>query len=168
VRTFAFAVSLLLVTSLASPAGQGALSGTVRTSGGQLVPSLALALTGPDGTRTLLTGLEGRYQATALAAGEYSLAVSTPGFLLSPEPHVMVGTDAVHLDLVLSPAPVREQVVVTATRGDAPLSTLGTSATAWDREALEELGLTAQELSRGIVETMARLDAPLSDSPSQA
>ncbi|MFI5008154.1 MAG: TonB-dependent receptor domain-containing protein [Solirubrobacterales bacterium] len=137
-RTFAFAASLLLVASLASPAGQGSLSGTVRTSEGQPVPSLALALTGPEGARTLLTGLEGRYQATALEAGEYSLAVSTPGFVLSPEPRVVVGTDAVHLDLVLGPAPVREQLVVTATRGEAPLSTLGTSVTAWDRERLEE------------------------------
>jgi 1-deoxy-D-xylulose-5-phosphate synthase len=35
-------------------------------------------------------------------------------------------------------------------------------------QLLDELGLTAQEISRGIVETMARLDAPLSESPSQA
>lgn len=137
-RTFAFAVSLLLVTSLASPADQGVLSGAVRTSEGQPVPSLALSLTGPGGTRTLLTGLEGRYQATALGPGEYRLAVSTPGFVLSPEPLVVVGTDPVRLDLVLRPAPLREQVVVTATRGEAPLSTLGTSASVWDPERLEE------------------------------
>ena len=129
-RAPAFAVLLLLVTSLASPADQGGLAGTVRTAEGQPVPSLALALTGPGGTRTLLTGLEGRYQATALEAGEYRLVVSTPGFVLSPEPHVVVGSDAVHLDVVLSAAPDREQLVVTATRGESPLSTLGTSVTA--------------------------------------
>jgi len=35
-------------------------------------------------------------------------------------------------------------------------------------QLLEDLGLTAQEISRGIVETVARLDAALSDSSSQA
>jgi len=141
VRTLALAVSLALCPTLvrvAAAAEPGALSGSVRTSDGRPVPALALTLTGPSGARTLLTGPGGRYQATGLPAGEYTLGVSAPGFVLSPEPRVRVGDGPARLDLELGPAPVREQVLVTATRGEAALSTLGTSASTWDRERIEE------------------------------
>ncbi len=142
-QTLALAVSLAL--SLTPPlfpaalaAGPGVLSGSVRTSDGRPVPALALTLVGPSGPRTLITGPEGRYQVTGLAAGEYILIVSAPGFVLLPEPRVRVDAGPARLDLVLAPAPLREQVVVTATRGEAALSTLGTSASAWDRDRIAE------------------------------
>jgi vitamin B12 transporter len=141
VRTLALAVSLALCPTLvrvAAAAEPGALSGSVRTSDGRPVPALALTLTGPSGARTLLTGPGGRYQATGLPAGEYTLRVSAPGFVLSPEPRVRVGDGPARLDLELGPAPVREQVLVTATRGEAALSTLGTSASTWDRDRIAE------------------------------
>jgi vitamin B12 transporter len=55
------------------------------------------------------------------------VALEAPGFVLSPEPKLQVeaGKDAA-LDLVLGPAPVREHVVVTATRSEALTSSLGT------------------------------------------
>lgn len=146
-RAFALAVSLSLAASSAplcaaaapSPASEGGvLTGSVSTPEGLGVPALVLTLTGPSGTRVLVTGPQGRYQATGLAPGEYVFAVSTPGFVLSPEPRVVVGDDPARLDLVLGPAPVKELVVVTATRAEAALSTLGTSASAWDRERLDE------------------------------
>ena len=140
-RTLALAVSLALCPTLvrvAAAAEPGALSGSVRTSDGRPVPALALTLTGPSGARTLLTGPGGRYQATGLPAGEYTLGVSAPGFVLSPEPRVRVGDGPARLDLELGPAPVREQVLVTATRGEAALSTLGTSASTWDRDRIAE------------------------------
>jgi len=64
--------------------------------------------------------------------------VEAPGFVLSPEPRVSIGSGEARVELVLSPAPVREVVVVTATRGEAATSTLGVSITALDRERIEE------------------------------
>jgi outer membrane cobalamin receptor len=116
----------------------GSLTGTVHTAQGQPVPQIVLSLEGPSGARTLLTGPEGRFRAADLAPGEYSVDVEAPGFVLSPEPTVRVESGEAHLDLVLSPAPVREEVVVTATRGEAAASTLGVSVTALDAERIRE------------------------------
>lgn len=118
--------------------GSGALAGTVRTADGTPLPHLVLTLTGPSGPRTIVTGPEGRYRAAGLAAGEYVLSPLAPGFLLGPEARATVGESEARLDLVLSPAPVREHVVVAATRGEAPLSTVGVSASALDRERIAE------------------------------
>ena len=85
-RILTLAVSLALgltppLAAAAAAAGSGVLSGSVRTSDGRPVPALALTLVGPSGPRTLITGPEGRYQVTGLAAGEYILIVSAPGFV---------------------------------------------------------------------------------------
>src|SRR5262249_48978392 len=86
----------------------------------------------------VVTGPEGRYRVTALGAGTYTVSVPSPGFVLSPEPRVDVGSAETSLDLVLSPAPVQEQVVVTATRNEAALSTLGVTVSTLDRERIDE------------------------------
>src|SRR6266496_1862304 len=104
VQTQILAVSLTLWFTpsrvpAAAAAEPGALSGSVRTSEGRPVPALALALTGPSGTRTLITGPEGRYQVTGLSPGEYILTVSAPGFVLSPAPRVRVDSGPARLDL---------------------------------------------------------------------
>jgi outer membrane cobalamin receptor len=140
-RLAAVLTALLAVFVPAAPSSaqsQGSLIGTVRTDAGQPVPQILLSLEGPAGSRTLLTGPEGRFRATGLAPGEYSLDVDAPGFLLSPEPRVSIDSGEARVDLVLSPAPVREDVVVTATRGEAAASTLGVSVTSLDRERIEE------------------------------
>jgi len=121
---------------LLAAAGSAVLRGTLRTREGQPLPGLLVIVTGPE-SRTLLTGPDGRYEATGLPVGEYRLAVAEPGFVLAPEPVAVVGPEPVSLDLVLSPAPVREQVLVAATRGEATSSTLGASVSVLDREAIE-------------------------------
>jgi vitamin B12 transporter len=116
----------------------GALSGRVRTAAGTPVPQLLLVVSGPGGERTAVTGPEGRYRLAGLAPGEYRVRVEAPGFVLSPEPHRQVGGTEEDLDLVLSPAPVREQVLVAATRDEAALSSLGVAASVLDHERIAE------------------------------
>ena len=58
---------------------------------------------------------------------------------------VAEGGAAARLDLVLSPAPVREQVLVTAARGEATHSNLGVSTNLLDRKRIEEY---KEQLSR--------------------
>jgi outer membrane cobalamin receptor len=100
------------------------------------VSHFALTLHGPAGTQTVVTGPEGRYRVTGLPAGSYSFSLPSAGFVLSPGPRVDVGSAEATLDLVLSPAPVQEQVVVTATRNEAALSTLGAAVSTLDRERI--------------------------------
>ncbi|HEY6555215.1 MAG TPA: TonB-dependent receptor, partial [Vicinamibacteria bacterium] len=132
-------VSLALLVPLTRAESPGSLTGAVRTALGSPVPQVALRVDGPGGSRALATGPDGRFRLTGLEPGDYSVRLEAPGFVLSPEPKVKVetGKDAA-LDLVLGPAPVREHVVVSATRGEAVTSTLGTGVTVIDSERIRE------------------------------
>lgn len=129
--SFPLAVTLFL-SSIAAPLLAADLSGVIRTVDGHAVPHVVLMLDGPSGPRTIVTGSDGRYRARDLGPGLYEVAVDAPGFAVTGDSAVTVaGSDAV-LDVVLAAAPVRERIVVTATRSDAALSTLGTSVSVLD------------------------------------
>jgi len=117
----------------------GSLIGTIRTAEGSPVPQIRLHVEGPSVARALATGPDGRFRLTGLEAGDYVVRLDVPGFVLLPEPkvHVQTGKDA-SLDLVLAPAPVREHVVVSATRGEAVTSSLGTMVTVIDEARIAE------------------------------
>jgi vitamin B12 transporter len=130
------AVSLVILAA-APPSRADELSGTVQTVDGRPLPQIVLVLEGPAGSRTLVTGTDGRYRAADLAPGDYRVRPEAPGLSLSSEARVLVTGDT-RLDLRLEPARIREQVVVAATRGDAALSTLGISATVLDEARIAE------------------------------
>jgi vitamin B12 transporter len=138
-----FAFVLLIRPAAAQPAAepgaarsQGELSGVLRAPDGTPLPQIVLVVTGPSGSRRVVTGLQGRYDAHDLPPGEYTVAPDAPGFVVTPEARVTVAGGAQRLDLSLSPAPLREQVVVSAARGEAALSTLGVSASVIGRERI--------------------------------
>jgi vitamin B12 transporter len=97
-----------------------------------------VTLDGPAGERRVTTGLDGTFGATRLAPGDYTASVDTPGLELRSPATATVGAGESRLDLVLSPAPVSEHVVVSATRGEATLSTLGVSADVLDRQRIDD------------------------------
>lgn len=130
-------VSSLVAFAAPLAAAQASVSGAVRTQDGLPVPQLVVSVEAAGQVRRATTGPEGRYRVSGLAPGQYRVTVEAPGFLQATDARVTVNGDARH-DLVLKPAPVSEQVVVTATRGDAPSSTLGTSLTAFDGERIAE------------------------------
>ncbi|HWX24354.1 MAG TPA: TonB-dependent receptor [Vicinamibacteria bacterium] len=122
-----FCLIVSLAGTLAGATGSGVLAGTVRSQDGTPIPQLVLTLVGPEGSRTVVSGPGGRFRVFGLAPGDYRMEVSAPGFLLSPEPHVTISDGEARLDFALAPAPLREHVVVAATRGEAPMSELGSS-----------------------------------------
>jgi len=118
--------------------GDAGLAGSVRTREGSPLPHLVLTVTGPSGSRTVVTGPEGRYRAAPLSPGAYTVTLDQPGFVLEPAARADVGGGLTSLDLVVAHVPVREQVVVSATRSEAPLSTVGIAVGVLDRERIEE------------------------------
>ncbi len=134
-------VSLLFLTPgsrAAEPATpSGSLSGVVRTSDGLALPGVAVVLAGAAGERRVTTGPDGSYRALALAPGSYTLRVDVPGLALRDVASVSVAASGARQDLVLVPEPVKERVVVSATRGEATLSSLGVSADVLDRERID-------------------------------
>jgi len=117
----------------------GRVAGVVRTADGAVLPHVKVTLRGPGEPVIVTTGPEGAFRAGGLGAGDYTATVDTPGL----EPHgdarvrVTAGAEA-PLDVVLVAAPVRERVVVSATRGEATLSTLGVATDVLDRERVDE------------------------------
>ena len=132
--------ALVLSLCAASPllAQEGSLAGTVRTSDGVPLPQILLTLAGPNGTRTTVTGPEGRYRAAGLAAGSYVVSAEAPGLVAAGPREAAVGAGETLFDLVLSPAAVREHVLVSATASQATAGTLGNAVSVLDRERIDE------------------------------
>jgi vitamin B12 transporter len=133
-----FAALLSVAASVVHAESQGAVAGSVRTADGTPVPNLVLIVSGPAEAHTVVTGPEGRYRLTGLEPGHYRAALRTAGFLFAGPSEVDVAAAEASLDLTLAPAPVRERIVVAATRDEAALSTVGVSATVLDSERIEE------------------------------
>lgn len=131
-------LACLFLTPWASAQTEGEISGTVRAPDGTPLSQLVLRLSGPAGPRRVVTGVEGRYHVGGLPPGDYALDVDVPGFEVGPHARVRVEAAAVRLDLTLSPAPLSEQVLVSAVRGEALASTLGVSASVIDAPRLAE------------------------------
>lgn len=134
----AWSAAVLLWAPAVGAAAPGSISGFVRTSDARPVPQVPVVVEGRGVLARVATGPEGQYRVEALPAGEYSLRVEAPGFTVVSASTVSVGADEVRLDLTLAPAPVREHVVVSATRSAAALSTLGVSASVLDAESIAE------------------------------
>jgi vitamin B12 transporter len=121
----------------AAPEPSGSLGGVVRTSDGLPLPGVAVFVQGAANERRVTTGPDGSFRAD-LAPGSYTLRVDAPGLTLGEPQAVSVGAGETRQDLVLSPAPVKERVVVSATRGEATLSSLGVSVDVLDRERIDD------------------------------
>ncbi len=117
---------------------QGSLRGTVRTSDGAVLPHVAVVLRGERSSARVATGPDGSYRVPRLAFGEYHASVDAPGLELKQPAKTSVAGGEARLDLVLSPAPLREHLLVSATRGEAAASTLGVSTDVLERERIEE------------------------------
>jgi vitamin B12 transporter len=139
-RCTSLVLSMLAVASLAgaADASTGSLEGSVVTSDGLALPGVAVTLHGPAGDRRLTTRPDGSFAAAALPAGAYAVRIDVPGLEIRGPRTALVGSGANRLDLVLAPAPVAERVVVSATRGEATLSSIGVAADVLDREAIED------------------------------
>lgn len=133
---FASAVLLFVVSR---PALAGDLEGHVRTRDGSALPQIVVTVRGAGPERIVVSGPDGRFHAKGLPAGEYVLAAEVPGLTADAGRAVVLAESGVtRAELVLSPAPIREHVLVTATRGEAAASTLGNSVTVVDRGHVAE------------------------------
>lgn len=134
-------VCLVLLCLFPGSGAAGTLSGVVRGPDAKPLPAIVV-MAERDGTRrSAVTGPDGRF-VLDLARGDYRLSADLPGFRLS-ESSVSVGDGETTLALALAPAPVSEHVIVSATRTEAALTTLGVAASALDRERLQERESTA-------------------------
>jgi outer membrane cobalamin receptor len=123
-------LSLLFFLFLSSP---DVLKGTVQDPTGAVIPGARIEVTHPGLARDVVTDKAGQFVFDELPSGDYSLIATAPGF--SPNVvSISVPGDAVTLTLRV--APRGEEVSVTATRMETPLSMVGVSATIIDRDQI--------------------------------
>jgi vitamin B12 transporter len=130
----ALALGLLLPTL----AFADTVTGSLRTSDGLPLPQVAVQLSPVAGGPPLsaVTGPDGGFRIEA-PRGAWTVQVEVPGFG-APQPDRLDVAGNARLDIKLVVAPVREHVVVVATRGEAPAGQSGVSVAVLDEERIEE------------------------------
>jgi hypothetical protein len=71
---------LVLAITAAAQQPTGGIRGVVSDNSGAVIPSAAIQLTGPGGVKSAVAQNDGSYTFTGLAAGQYSVKVTYPGF----------------------------------------------------------------------------------------
>src|SRR5467141_794629 len=138
--SFAMLFCAAEATAQASRVG-ATLEGTVSDTSGAVIPNSKVTLHNPltNQSRTVTTNEQGFFRAEQLAVGTYEVRVEQTGF--APYRQAGVGASlgqTVHLDIVLAPASVSEQVTVNAQPSslDPSQSSVVSSV---DQERIEEL-----------------------------
>jgi vitamin B12 transporter len=136
-RFFSLTLFCSLIALPAIATAQTPLRGRVVNSLGAPLARVSITLVSPDGTvvTTTLTDNDGTFvfdRACQKCRARAVLAGFTPATI-----DLEAGADA---KVTLALAPVRESMVVTATRSDAPTGQLASSVTVFDREAIERRG----------------------------
>lgn len=128
---------LLGLWSATAALAQPPLRGLVVDATGAPIARVPVALIDADNTTitTALTDATGAFVFDRACAGCRAHAALT-GFAAAGAPI----TGGVEPTLILAPAPVRESIVVTATRDAAPTSQIGASVTVFDAAAIERRG----------------------------
>ena len=110
-----FAAILMSGVAALAATGQAVLTGTVQDPAGHSVAGATLSLVNPSPglTRNVASDKSGQYRFTGLAAGEYHLRVSYPGFAAYGADVTLGENEWRSLDVVLRIAARRESVTVT-------------------------------------------------------
>ncbi len=124
----------------------GTLTGTVRDAAGAGVPGATIALRNltTNQTRSVTSGADGSYRATALAVGDYEVKAQASGFApyFNPKVTLALGRSTA-LDISLTAGDVNAQVTVTG----SPLALDATQTavtTSIDPERIEELPVNSR------------------------
>lgn len=149
----AFRLRLTLVCLLLTLSAVGAvadsIAGKVVDPNGAPLPRVTVRLRDAAGAllREILTDAEGRFRFEGFGAQTYAVEVELTGFARtsrSVQP-------AEEVEIKLAVAPVRERIVVTATRTEAPTSQVGSSVTVIPSDLLENRhSVTLTELLRTV------------------
>jgi len=140
-RLLSFAVAFLSAGSLAyGQATTGSISGQVKSSDGQGLPGVTIAVTSPmlQGTHTAMASESGDYLFAALPPGIYAVSFELAGFqAVTRTQQVASGYDA-RVDASMSPAAIVESVTVVGADAQ-PLANTAQVATTFKQDLMATL-----------------------------
>ena len=132
--------AVFLFVACASGAwAQGTVQGTVSDPLGAVVKDAKVTLVlGNSNSGDTKTNGNGVFAFPSVEAGRYHLQVQAPGFAPYTGPEVYVNsTGAATMDVLLKITPLKEQVVVSATGSETPISQVGASVSLIDTQDIE-------------------------------
>jgi outer membrane cobalamin receptor len=127
------AVLTFLFFLFASPPDN--LSGTILDPAGAVVTGARIEISGSGISRNISSNNSGAFSIEDIPPGAYSLRVTAKGFSVYT---ASIDVPSETLKLVLTVAPHSEDVIVTATPVETPLSMLGVSATVIGRDEISQ------------------------------
>ncbi|HEX6973120.1 MAG TPA: TonB-dependent receptor, partial [Vicinamibacterales bacterium] len=146
-----FLAVLLPVFAFAQPTARPAASvrGTVTDATGGVIAGAAIRLEPASGgaARTTATGGDGRFAFEEVAGGTYLLTVTATGLATHVGAVDVIDRQSSAADVVLAPAGVREEVLVTATRVATPASSIPNTVTIVGRDAIERRTAASGDLA---------------------
>ena len=145
--SFASCLFVLIPAIVMGQSATGRATATVTDSTGGVLIGATCQVDGSGTARTAVVDNEGRCHFDSLSAGTYRLTIELPGFT----PRVVtfdVGAERVaELRVTLSPAPLDESVVVSATRVPTPVSALPNTVTIVERSVIEQRTASSDDLA---------------------
>jgi vitamin B12 transporter len=127
-----------------APAEAQKISGTIVDPSGAPLPQTLVEIRDNQGKLVADTRTNGRGEfSLVLPEGEYRLSATMAGFAAVKDRIVQVPSETAPLELTLQISSPQEQVVVTATRTETPLSQIGSSTTVISGETLSLKGLSS-------------------------
>jgi hypothetical protein len=125
-RSTLFVASLLIATASSAQIVGGTIVGTILDTAGAVVPGVQVTIRNDEtgSERHLITDAAGAYDAPSIPVGVYNISVVRDGFATQTRTGVSLTVgQATHIDLIVRPGSVTEQVTVTDTPTVINLST---------------------------------------------
>jgi len=153
---WAAAVSVLLgtVSLLSAQSSPAALRGTVVDSSGAVIPGAEVSASHRESgaVRETATDQAGEFTFADLPAGLYDVAARAEGFAVKRVEGVAPGRRA--LRIRLQPDVITQDVTVTATRSETPVTALPNAVTLLDKESIDQQRALADDLATVLENTV--------------
>lgn len=150
-RTILFSCILIITASAvtAQSAPSGTITGTVVDASGGVVVGARVHVEPAAGGSAVesVTSALGTFRIDGLPPGPYLLTVTRAGLAAHTRAVDVVAGEPTRLSIALTPAGVREDVLVTATRVATPLSSIPNTVTIVGPEALEQRTARSDDLA---------------------
>jgi len=146
VRVVRAALAILVLVAPSASAQSASLAGRVTDPQGGVVVGAVVTLSGPGGSRTARSGIDGTFAFDDLSPGSYTLQTEAPGFQSATQ-QIAFTPETPRLDVILQIAGVTETLVVAAPRLEEELP-----------QEIERVGVRVQTITSAQLENGGYID----------
>jgi iron complex outermembrane receptor protein len=116
----------------------GTLTGEVKDEEGMVLPGVVVLANGPSGSKSAITGPDGRFEIKDLTPGSYDLKLELTGFAAIEQKAVAVSAGENSISFEMKAGGVEETMVITASKFETPLVDAPATMSVLDSETIEQ------------------------------